>query len=232
MFDSITIEIDNIKIIDIPQNDSTMQNIRVAIVEDLAEVKEGLKYVLDYTEGFECVAAYADAESAVENINKQFVDIIVMDIHLPKMSGIECVRNIIRISPNIQFLMFSVFEDDDNIFEALKAGASGYLLKKTPPHKVLEAIKDLADGGSPMSANIARKVIAHFKTPQKNTEEFNLSVREKEILDLLSKGFYYKEISEKMGTTIGTVRQQIHKIYEKLHVQNKTDAINKVFGKA
>lgn len=231
MLDSILIEIDNITIIDIPQNDSAMQNIRVAIVEDLAEVREGLKYVLEYTEGFECVAVFGDAESAIESLNKHYVDIVVMDIHLPNMSGIDCVRKLSTAATNVQFLMFSVFEDDDNIFEALKAGASGYILKNTPPHKVLEAIKDLSEGGSPMSANIARKVISHFKTPQKTTETFNLSTREKEILELLSQGFYYKEISEKIGTTIGTVRQQIHKIYEKLHVQNKTDAINKVFGK-
>ena len=133
----------------------------------------------------------------------------------------------------MQFLMFSVFEDDENIFEAIKAGASGYILKKTPPHKVLEAIRELSEGGSPMSSSIARRVIQHFQKTQLTVDVSHnqlLTPREKEILDLLSKGYFYKEIADQLGTSTGTVRQQIHKIYEKLHVQNRTEALNKVYG--
>jgi RNA polymerase sigma factor (sigma-70 family) len=229
MFISKYIEINNIRIIEIPYT-KAMTNVNVAIVEDLNDIREGLKYVLDYTEGFECINAYSNAEAALEGLRKMQPDVVIMDIHLPKMSGIDCVKILKLEFPKMQFLMFSVFEDDENIFEALKAGASGYILKKTPPTKVLEAIKDLSEGGSPMTASIARRVIAHFQTPV-NKDLESLSPREKEILELLSKGFYYKEISDKLGTSTGTVRQQIHKIYEKLHVQNRTEALNRVFGK-
>ncbi len=227
MFISDYFEIENIRIIDIPE---AMPNIQVAIVEDQVDVREGLKYVLDYTEGFDCVAVFGDAESAILGLKKQQVEVILMDINLPQMSGIQCVSSLKSQFSAMQFLIFSIFDDDENVFEAIKAGASGYILKKTPPHKVLEAIRELADGGSPMSASIARKVIAHFQKP-KSSELPLLSPREKEILDLLSKGFFYKEIADQLGTSTGTVRQQIHKIYEKLHVQNRTEALNKVFGK-
>jgi DNA-binding NarL/FixJ family response regulator len=232
MFISDHIEIENICIIDIPE---AMQNIQVAIVEDQNDVREGLKYVMDYTEGFDCLAAFGDAESALLGLKKQQVDIVLMDIHLPQMTGIQCVSLLKAQFPKMQFLMFSIFEDDQNIFEALKAGASGYILKKTPPHKVLEAIKELSEGGSPMSASIARKVITHFQKPKTlagdASHNHSITPRENEILELLSKGFFYKEIADSFGTSTGTVRQQIHKIYEKLHVQNRTEALNKVFGK-
>lgn len=206
-----------------------MTNISVAIVEDQTDIREGLKYVIDYTDGFTCLAVYKDAETAILGIKQQQPQVVLMDIHLPQMSGIECVSELKVAFPAVQFLMFSIFENDENIFEALKAGASGYILKKTPPNKVLDAIKELYEGGSPMSASIARRVISHFQKPQ-STEKQSLTSREKEILELLSKGFLYKEIADKLGTSTGTVRQQIHKIYEKLHVQNRTEALNKFFG--
>lgn len=218
-----------IKVIDDPINNA-MTKINTAIVEDLVDVREGLKYVLEYTEGYSCEHVYGSAEEAIIGLPITQPDIVIMDIHLPQMTGIECVRNLKIRFPNINFMMFTVFEDDENIFEALKAGASGYILKNTPPYKVLEAIKDLYEGGSPMSASIARRVIAHFQSP-KSTEVQGLSPREKEILELLAKGHYYKEIADQFGTSTGTVRQQIHKIYEKLHVQNRTEALNKYFGK-
>jgi DNA-binding NarL/FixJ family response regulator len=230
MYISAYIEIGNISIIEIPENQS-MKEIRVSIVEDLTTVREGLKYVLEFTEGFTCVGAFEDAESALIGLKNEQPDVVLMDIHLPNMSGIECVKKLKTELPQVQFLMFSVFENDENIFEALKAGASGYILKKTPPNKVLDAIKELYEGGSPMSAVIARKVIAQFQKPQ-SFESQTLTNREREILDLLSDGFFYKEIADKLGTSTGTVRQQIHKIYEKLHVQNRTEALNKVFGKS
>lgn len=228
MFVSNGFEINKIKIIKYKK--SMQEPIKVAIIEDLSDVRDGLKYVLDYTEGYNCIGAFENAEDALQNLPILLPDVAIMDINLPQMSGIECVSALKTKFPSIQFLMFSIFENDENIFEALKAGASGYILKKTPPHKVLEAIKDLSEGGSPMSASIARRVISHFQKP-KNTELPSLTPRENEILDLLSQGFFYKEIGDKLGTSTGTVRQQIHKIYEKLHVQNRTEALNKVFGK-
>ncbi len=234
MFISDYIEVGNIFIIEIP-SEQTMKNIQVAIVEDQTDVREGLKYVLDYTEGFDCTAVYGDAESAILGLKNNPVEIVLMDIHLPQMSGIQCVSLLKSQFSAMQFLMFSIFEDDENIFEAIKAGASGYILKKTPPHKVLEAIRELSEGGSPMSSSIARRVIQHFQKPQSASSDIShnqlLTTREKEILELLSKGFFYKEIADQLGTSTGTVRQQIHKIYEKLHVQNRTEALNKVYGK-
>jgi RNA polymerase sigma factor (sigma-70 family) len=206
-----------------------MKNIKMAIVEDQDDIRMGLKFIIDSTEGFECHAIFEDAESALETLQLSPVDVVIMDIHLPKMSGIECVKKLKSVHEQMQFLMFSIFENNESIFEALKAGASGYIIKKTPPHKVLDAVKELHEGGSPMSAVIARKLITHFQRPI-NSASSLLTPRETEILDNLSKGLLYKEIANEFGTSVGTVRQQIHKIYEKLHVQNRTEAINKVFG--
>jgi DNA-binding NarL/FixJ family response regulator len=206
-----------------------MKSIQMAIVEDQEDIRNGLKSIIDNTEGFECVDVFQDAESALESLQRRPVDIVIMDIHLPMMSGIECVKKLKSVHSDMQFLMFSIFENNESIFEALKAGASGYIIKKTPPHKVLDAVKELYEGGSPMSSVIARKLITHFQRPI-NSASSVLTPREAEILDHLSTGLLYKEIANKFGTSVGTVRQQIHKIYEKLHVQNRTEAINKVYG--
>lgn len=204
--------------------------IRVAVVEDISEIRQGLELILNNTDGFTCVGTYTNAEDAVIGLPALNADVAVMDIHLPGMTGIECIAKVKSKCPDTQFMMFSVYDDDDNIFNALKAGASGYLLKKTPPGKIIDAIIELQNGGSPMSAHIARKVVAAFRQPEKNkvTEEA-LSNREMEVLELLSKGLLYKEIAVKLSIAIGTVKQHMHKIYEKLHVQNKTEAINKIF---
>jgi DNA-binding NarL/FixJ family response regulator len=155
-----------------------------------------------------------------------------MDINLPGMNGIECIRRVKDKSPGTQFMMFTVYENDDKVFEALKAGASGYLLKNTGLLHIAESVKELHEGGSPMSANIARKMVNLFRDNDKKNPFLDLlSNREKEILQLLAKGLLYKEIAEQLGITTGTVRIHIHKIYEKLHVQNRTEAINKAFGK-
>jgi len=155
-----------------------------------------------------------------------------MDISLPGMTGIECIRQVKDKSPNTQFMMFTVYENDEKVFEALKAGASGYLLKNTGLVQLVESIKELYSGGSPMSANIARKLVTVFREQQKETSLVDvLSHRENEILQLLAKGLLYKEIAEQLAISVSTVRQHIHHIYEKLHVQNRTEAINKAFGK-
>jgi DNA-binding NarL/FixJ family response regulator len=158
-------------------------------------------------------------------------DIVIMDISLPGMSGIECIREIKGKLPATQFMMFTVYENDEKVFEALKAGASGYLLKNTGLVQMIEALKELHNGGSPMSANIARKLVRVFHEQENNASVVEvLSQRENEILQLLAKGLLYKEIADQLHISTSTVRQHIHKIYEKLHVQNRTEAINKAFG--
>jgi DNA-binding NarL/FixJ family response regulator len=159
-------------------------------------------------------------------------DIVLMDINLPGMSGIACIRKIKEKLPATQFIMFTIYEDSDQVYEALSVGETGYLLKSTPPDEILHAMKELHAGGAPMSMRIARKVVNAFnKTSPGQQWDSALSSREKEVLQYLSKGFLYKEIADKTGITTGTVTQHIHNIYEKLHVQNRTEALNKYFGR-
>jgi DNA-binding NarL/FixJ family response regulator len=210
-----------------------MAKIKVVIVEDLAEVAEGLTAFIQQDEALQLLATYRTAEAAALELPILKPDIVIMDINLPGMTGIECVRKVKVLEPSIQFMMFTVYENNDQVFEALKAGASGYLLKKTPPFQIIESIKELQQGGSPMSASIARKLVTLFvdqHTVKATPEAAVLTPREKEVLNLIAKGLLYKEIAEQLGISFHTVRQHIGKIYEKLHVQNKTEAINKVFG--
>ena len=168
----------------------------------------------------------------MNDIPKLKPDIVIMDINLPGMNGIECIRQVKSKVPFTQFMMFTVYENDEKVFEALKAGASGYLLKNTGLVQLIEALKELHTGGSPMSANIARKLVSVFRNNQKETTSAEvLSKRENEILLLLSRGLLYKEIADQLSISTNTVRQHIHNIYEKLHVQNRTEALNKVYGK-
>jgi len=207
-----------------------MNPITVSIVEDLNEVREALQRLIIQSESFGFVAGYNNAEQAEKDIPLQAPDIVIMDINLPGMSGIECINRIKDKCPDTQFMMFTIYEDDEKVFEALKAGAHGYLLKNTPKEKLLEALEELHNGGSPMTTNIARKVIEAFEKKDQPPEELNtLTNKEKQILDLLAKGFLYKEIAIQLHSTRNTVKQHIHHIYEKLHVQNRTEALNKAF---
>jgi len=207
-------------------------SISIAIVEDLDEVRDGLKSFISLNTEFIVVGTYKSGEEAFANLPLVQADIVIMDIHLPGMNGIECIRQVKDKSPGTQFMMFTVYENDEKVFEALKAGASGYLLKNTGLLQIAESLKELHDGGSPMSANIARKLVNLFRdTPKESSSMDILSNRENEILQLLSKGLLYKEIADQLQITTGTVRQHIHNIYDKLHVQNRTEAINKAFGK-
>jgi len=207
-------------------------SISIAIVEDLDVVRNGLKDFISLSTDFLVVGAFKTGEEALEHLPEIRPDIVIMDINLPGMNGIECIRQVKDKSPGTQFMMFTVYENDDKVFEALKAGASGYLLKNTGLLHIAESVKELHEGGSPMSANIARKMVNLFRDNDKKNPFLDLlSNREKEILQLLAKGLLYKEIAEQLGITTGTVRIHIHKIYEKLHVQNRTEAINKAFGK-
>ena|ERR1700730_3241798 len=207
-----------------------MQPIKVCLVEDSKEVREGMVSLLTLDERFEVLAAYTDAESAVEYLPAWDADIVIMDINLPGMSGIDCIKKVKRQCPHSQFIMFTIYENDEKVFEALEAGANGYLLKKTPLSKISDSLVELHDGGAPMSTQIARKVIDRMHANESEEKKNILTTRESEILQLLAKGLLYKEISERINITTGTVRQHIHRIYEKLHVQNRTEAINKAFG--
>lgn len=206
--------------------------ISVSIVEDLEEIRTRVKGILDDTEEFLCLSAYPTAEDALKELPTLQPNIVLMDINLPGISGIDCIRKLKEKCPETQFMMFTIYEDSEQVFDALSAGASGYLLKTTPPQKILDALKELHEGGAPMNTHIARKVVNafHEKAQGVNTEA-GLSAREEEVLQLLSKGFLYKEIGHKLKISTGTVRQHIHKIYEKLHVQNRTEALNKYYGR-
>ncbi|MGZ3750298.1 MAG: response regulator [Mucilaginibacter sp.] len=210
-----------------------MSKIKVAIVEDLEEVIEGLSTFIKQDNELVLTGVYRTAEAAALELPIVKPDIVLMDINLPGITGIECIKRIKLVTTQIQFMMFTVYENNDQVFEALKAGASGYLLKKTAPLQIIEAIKELYQGGSPMSAPIARKLVTLFQEKQgtKQDEAGILSAREKEVLEHLAKGLLYKEIADLLGISFHTVRQHIGNIYEKLHVQNKTEALNKVYGK-
>jgi DNA-binding NarL/FixJ family response regulator len=205
--------------------------ITVAIVEDIREIKEGLEILIDSEEGFTCLKTFSNGEEAVKVLPGLCPDVVLMDINLPGINGIEAVRRLKAECPHTQFIMSTVYEDDENIFESLKAGASGYLLKKTAPSRILDSITEVYHGGSPMNSQIARKVIASFQQKRTIDETEILTQREKEILKLLSKGLRYKEIAAELHISMDTVRSHTRNIYEKLQVQSRTEAINKVLGK-
>lgn len=206
--------------------------IKVAIVEDDNDIRAGLAVLIDGSEGFQCVAAYSSAEDALSDVLKKKPDVVLMDINLPHMSGIECTRKLKELRPDLSIMVLTVYDDDESIFESLKAGARGYILKKTPPAKLLESILDLSNGGSPISSQIARKVVQTFQALGTSSEEReNLSRRENEILAYLAKGYRYKEIAETLFISIETVRTHVRNIYEKLHVRSRTEAVLKAFPK-
>ncbi len=206
--------------------------IKVSIVEDLAEVRNGLAELVSSDKELLMMEHFGNAESAIEKLPEMEPDIVIMDINLPGMSGIECIKIIKEKCPEIQFMMFTVYETDEKVLQALQAGASGYLLKRTEPKRILESIKELSQGGSPMSSNIARKPLDIFIHARVRTRKQILSGRENEVLQLLADGLLYKEIADRLHIGHGTVRQHIHNIYEKLHVQNRTEAVNKYFDRS
>jgi DNA-binding NarL/FixJ family response regulator len=205
--------------------------IRVSIVEDLAEIREGLADLVRSDRELLMIGSFEDAESAVHKLPDLHADIVVMDINLPGMSGIDCIKTVKEKCPGTQFMMFTVYENDDKVLEAMQAGATGYLLKRTKPEQILEGIKELNQGGSPMSSNIARKLLNIFLHEKKATKKDVLSDRENEVLQLLADGLLYKEIADRLNIGHGTVRQHLHNIYEKLHVHNRTEAVNKYFNR-
>lgn len=206
--------------------------IQVVIIEDIKEIREGLQILIDGSEGFTCLKTFTTAEQAITELPGFCPDVALMDINLPGINGIEAVKKLKVQCPSTQFIMSTVYEDDENIFESLKAGASGYLLKKTAPSKIMDAITEVYNGGSPMSSQIARKVIASFQHKDSIDETDILTPKEKEILKELAKGLRYKEIADEMHISIETVRSHARKIYEKLQVQSRTEALNKVYGRS
>ncbi|MEO8404188.1 MAG: response regulator transcription factor [Chitinophagaceae bacterium] len=205
--------------------------VQVVIIEDIKEIREGLQLLIDSSEGFACSLTFSSAEQAIEKLPDSCPDVVLMDIHLPGMNGIEAVRLLKQRCPGTQFIMSTIYEDDENIFESLKAGASGYLLKKTAPSKILDAIVEVVEGGSPMSSQIARRVIASFQKKDSIDEVDILTNREKEVLKALAKGLRYKEIADEFNVSMETIRSHARKIYEKLQVQSRTEALNKVYGR-
>lgn len=208
------------------------ENIKVSIVEDIEDIRDALKVLINGSAGFECMHVYADAETALQKMPEIDIHVVLMDINLPGMDGINCMKALLPSMPNTQFMMCTVYDDDDHIFNALKSGASGYMLKRTSPSQILEAIRELHDGGSPMSSEIARRVVRSMQNKGKKDEAAEiLTDRESEILDYLAKGFLYKEIATELFISKETVKKHIHNIYDKLHVQNRTEALNKAYNR-
>ncbi len=204
----------------------TEKDITLAIIEDREQTREGLAILIDGTDGYRTVGTFASMEDALAKIVSLAPDIALCDIELPGMSGIEGVRRMKALLPDLQILMLTVFADNDHVFEAICAGASGYLLKDTPPARLVEAIRELYEGGAPMSPEIARKVVAMFsKVVPPKREEHRLSARELEILQLLAEGHSYKTAAKALGLSLDTIRFHIRNIYEKLHVHSKSEAV-------
>ena len=203
--------------------------IRVAIVEDHKDIRESLTNIINAAQDMHCVGAYGNAEDFMEAFPTLELDVALMDINLPRLNGITCVETLKPQRPAVQYLMCTVFEDNDKVFDSLCAGATGYVLKNTPTQQLYESIRDINTGGSPMSGIIARKVAASFHKGTPEPEASVLSKRENEILALLSKGYRYKEIADLLFLSTETIRTHVRNIYEKLHVRSRTEALNKVF---
>jgi DNA-binding NarL/FixJ family response regulator len=203
--------------------------IRVALVEDDEKIRSNLIMLLEESKGFRCVGAYPDAETALKDMSYKSPEIVLMDINLPGMDGIECTYNLKAKMPKLQIVMLTVYEDTGKIFQALQAGAVGYLLKLTKPEEILTALNEVSLGGSPMSAQIARKVVQSFHRQQVKPSEDQapLTMREEQVLNLLSKGYLYKEIAVELSISSDTVHNHIRKIYEKLQVHSRTEAVVK-----
>ena len=208
----------------------------VAIVEDNNDIRQALEQIIESSDDFTLAGSCSTGEEALEKLPALNPKVVLMDIGLGEgMNGIEVVRELKASNPEILFMMCTIYEEDEKIFKALRAGASGYILKKTQPAKLLEGITELIQGGAPMSSQIASKVVAAFQNNSINTSVGTsldmLSKRENEILEMLSTGLLYKEISDKISISTETVRKHVYHIYEKLHVTNRVEAVNKYFGR-
>jgi DNA-binding NarL/FixJ family response regulator len=205
--------------------------INVGIVEDLASYREKLRGYINSSKDLRCECACETGADAIKRIPQNPPHVVLMDLHLPDCSGIECTLRLKDLLPETQFMILTINEDSEEIFKAFQAGASSYLLKRTPPEKILAAIRDLHQGGAPMNSEIARKVVNYFqKKPPAKTTIQGLSPRQEEILNLLAQGYVTKEIAEKLGVSLETIRSYLKLVYQKLHVRNRTEAVIKFFG--
>lgn len=205
--------------------------LRISIVEDDPEIRDGIVFLLNKTPGFVCVSNYSTAESALLGIPGDQPDVVLMDINLPAMNGVECVRQLTGALPDLIVLMLTVYEDTDAIFKSLTAGASGYLLKRTSSAELLESIRQAREGSSPMSGHIARKVVQYFHRPPVSDPIEELSPREQAVLERLAQGCLYKEIGDQLGISIDTVRKHLGQVYKKLHVRSRTEAVVKYLNR-
>ena len=203
--------------------------IKVAIVDDDEGIRSSLSALIKRASGYKLVGEYANGEIALKEIPKLLPDVVLMDINLPGMKGYECVRRLKQAQPTIHFLMLTVYEDSDSLFNSLRAGASGYLLKRTATARLLEAIQDVFEGGAPMTPQLARRVVQFFNKPATGPDSGleRLTAAEREFLDQLAKGYAYKEIADRMSISIDTVRSYVRTVYEKLHVHSRTEAVVK-----
>jgi DNA-binding NarL/FixJ family response regulator len=208
--------------------------INVAIVEDNDTIREGLAVLINGTNGYKCIGSFRDCETFLLKLGTLDANVVLMDIALPGISGIEGIKEAKKIKPDIDILMLTIYEDSEKVFDALCAGACGFLVKKTPPLKLLEAIKEVYEGGSPMSSQIARQVITAFKESKdvkSQTQEYELSTREKEVINLLAGGNNYQQIANQLFISVDTVRHHIKNIYKKLHVHTQSEAVAKAIRK-
>jgi DNA-binding NarL/FixJ family response regulator len=206
--------------------------ITVSIVDDEKGLCQSMATFINGARGFRCVSTYHSAEAALEHLPRDRPDVVLMDINLNGMSGIECVERLKAMVPGMQIMMLTVYEDTDQIFRALSAGAAGYMLKRLTPAKLLEAIREMRGGGSPMSSSIARKVVASFRSaPQTESKQIELSSREEMVLKCLAGGLTYKGTAEQLNISIPTIRSYLRRIYEKLHVRSRTEAVAKYMRK-
>ena len=202
--------------------------ISVSIVDDEKELRESIATFINGSPGLRCLSVYGNAKAALQHLPTDKPDVVLMDINLGGMNGIQCVKQLKTLAPAMQILMLTVYEDTDQIYEALSVGASGYLLKRVSPEQLVSAIKEVHEGGSPMSSSIARKVVASFQKAERAGEKkTSLSPREEAVLDRLAKGLTYKQIADQLNISIDTIRTYLRRIYEKLHVQSRTEAVAK-----
>jgi DNA-binding NarL/FixJ family response regulator len=208
------------------------EKIQVSVVEDRQHIRESLVLLINSSDYCICLDSFEDGESALIKIPEILPDIVLMDIDLPGIDGIECIRKLKKICPGTQFMICSIYDEDEKIFEALTAGANSYILKRSGSEELISAILDLHNGGSPMSSDIARKLVMHFqRTPFNKAEEFKLTKREVEILEQLSKGYSYQQVADNIFISPKTLKKHVYNIYEKLHVNSRTEALNKFYGR-
>jgi len=204
----------------------------IGIVEDDNAIRAMLTDLFSSEPNFNLISVHADAEDAMAQLLDSRPEVVIMDVNLPGKNGIDCVATLKKQNCSSQFLMYTVYDDDHKVFDALKAGANGYILKSSSPQQIIDAVIELKNGGAPMSAHVARRVVNQFRSDKPENKDVEvLSDRENEVLSLLALGLLYKEIADKLGISEGTVKQHIHRIYAKMHVQNRTEAVNRYFGR-